>query len=324
MAFNLTNISGVGNNISDSLLNDASKELKSQNRKTEYIKFEDLDPSELNKDLSKNGIEELAEQIYHDGLDQPLVVTQKKDGRYEVLGGGRRLLAIKLLIDSGRYDESNLVECKIKYLDESNLPLTDTDKRIFTWLTTNQYREKTDSDKYIEALRWKDIITKLRKKKINILVSGYDEEGNAIENNLEGKKTRQIIAEQTNMSESQVSKIETIDINGTDKLREALKNDKINIATATTVSKMDAAEQDEFLDEVLSDPEHTSITSKDIDKYKSKKAEEKEVSVPSERISTDLDSIAQLIEGVNELTLTEKQFESYKKHIHGLIKLLNK
>ena len=120
MAFSLNNIKGVA----DGLLNDASQEIRNEARRTQFIPFSKLIPSALNKDLSKDGIDELADQIYHDGLDQPLVVYPTKNDQYEVLGGERRLLAIGKLISDGRYEQDHLVECKVKHFDDSKLPLT--------------------------------------------------------------------------------------------------------------------------------------------------------------------------------------------------------
>lgn len=253
MAFGLDNIAGSRKNsnsskkdVTDALLNDASKKSKTRNRRTEYVHYEELEVSELNTKFSKSGIEELADQIYKDGLDQPLVVVQKENGKYEVLGGERRYLAIGHNIKIGRAEKNCVVEVKIKHLDENDLPLSDDDKRMFTWLTTNQYREKTDNDKMIEALRWKHIISKLREKGETIMVVGYDGDGNPIEENIAGKKTRQLIAEKTNMSESQVQKIETIENNGSNELKAALEENKVNIATAATISKLPKEQQDAF------------------------------------------------------------------------------
>lgn len=332
MAFGLDNIAGSRKNsnsskkdVTDALLNDASKKSKTRNRRTEYVHYEELEVSELNTKFSKSGIEELADQIYKDGLDQPLVVVQKENGKYEVLGGERRYLAIGHNIKIGRAEKNCVVEVKIKHLDENDLPLSDDDKRMFTWLTTNQYREKTDNDKMIEALRWKHIISKLREKGETIMVVGYDGDGNPIEENIAGKKTRQLIAEKTNMSESQVQKIETIENNGSNELKAALEENKVNIATAATISKLPKEQQDAFVKKTLSEKE--TISKQDVENIKKNIDNEKETSnlvkeINISQIKQDLDDITKLLEGKENVNLPEAKLKSYNKCIKEIKKIL--
>ena len=157
MTFSLDNISGISNQF----LNDASRNIETDRQRTKFIPYQELVPSALNKDLSKDNIDELAVQIEQEGMDQPLVVTKMKNGKYEILGGERRFLAVGKLIEQGKYSEDQLVECKVKEFPKKKNGLTAEEQKIFTWLTTNQYREKTDHDKYIESLRWKEIVLKL-------------------------------------------------------------------------------------------------------------------------------------------------------------------
>ena len=322
MAFNMKNISGI----SDTILNEASKAMMTENQKTEFINYDMLIPSELNKNISKNDIEELAEQIYHEGLDQPLVVMQNDDGKYEILGGERRYLAIGQLITSGRYDEEKLVECKVKKPEDTKLPLSTDDKRILTWLTTNQYREKTDGDKYIEALRWKDIILKLRKEGIEMLAIGIDKDGNVIGKNMKGEKTRKLAAEQSNISDSQMQKIESIEAHGTEKLKEALKNDKIKIAGAATIAKLSADDQDRFLEETLQD-EKNVITAKHVANFD---GNNKKQEIQDDRISVDKGSMIEKISAIidalktpNDILLSKKEFEKLNRNLTQISKLLS-
>jgi ParB family chromosome partitioning protein len=70
------------------------------------------------------GIEELAALIASQGLIHNLVVTEqikkgKKTGKYEVVAGGRRLAALKLLVSAGRLAKEHEVDCKVVGPDEA-------------------------------------------------------------------------------------------------------------------------------------------------------------------------------------------------------------
>lgn len=315
MAFSIKDIKGM--DVGNALLSDVSKEASLDNSKTKYIKYELLDPSELNRDLSKNDIESLAEQIFREGLDQPLVVLQKENGRYEVLGGERRLLAIGQLIKANRYREDHLVECKVKKLSESDLPLSDDDKRLFTWLSTNQYRDKTDNDKYIEALKWQELIKKLREKGVHLLVAGIDEDGNTKNIDMTGIRTRELVAKQSNISPSQVEKIETINKKGTDELKDALKENRINIANAATVARMDEEKQKEL----LSDKSNTDISAEDVRKFEEAKTEET-ISLDVKELTADLEDMIRAMKEKQTVKLPQSKFDAYNKHIRALSKII--
>ena len=64
----------------------------------ETIEVDQIDFNEAN-DYEPTNIEELAEDIKHNGLLHNIVVVKKDDGRYKLLAGERRLRAIKLLAD---------------------------------------------------------------------------------------------------------------------------------------------------------------------------------------------------------------------------------
>lgn len=64
----------------------------------ETIEIDQIDFNEAN-DYEPTNIEELAEDIKHNGLLHNIVVVKKDDGRYKLLAGERRLRAIKLLAE---------------------------------------------------------------------------------------------------------------------------------------------------------------------------------------------------------------------------------
>ena len=315
--FSLNDISGMELSAGNaSLLNKISESNKNESQKTVFIPYNLLEPSELNKDMSKNNIEELASQIDIDGLNQPLVVYQKPEGTYEVLGGGRRHLAIGMLISDGRWPKDKPVECKVKQFNSPGDPLSIDDHRTLTWLITNQYREKTDSDKYIEATMWKEKILELRKKNIEILVAGYDEQGNEIGVQIKRRKTREIVAEQTNMSPGQIENILSIEKNGTDNLKEALINNKINIAGAATAAKMSPEEQDKLIQQTMQTKgSESKITSADIDTFKEKHVSTSGCTLTRNQLEKDLQNLNLLFANFNDIHLSDRDYKFYNKAI---------
>ncbi len=67
--------------------------------KFEYLPVEliDISPFNVRKVDIEEGLDELARSIREIGLQQPIVVLDKKDGRYELVIGQRRFLAFKRL-----------------------------------------------------------------------------------------------------------------------------------------------------------------------------------------------------------------------------------
>nr|WP_181377300.1 ParB/Srx family N-terminal domain-containing protein [Ochrobactrum sp. LM19]AJW29955.1 ParB-like partitioning protein [Ochrobactrum sp. LM19] len=81
-----------------------------------------LDPKNVRKTYSKEGIEELAATIRADGyrLLQNIVVRKAdKKGHFLVTAGGRRLAALQLLCDNGEISKDYGVECKERDADDA-------------------------------------------------------------------------------------------------------------------------------------------------------------------------------------------------------------
>lgn len=78
----------------------SSQPVNQKLEKTNILKIDidDIYPNEMNI-MSTDDIDELAESIKKDGLINPLKVYKNKDGSYELLGGHRRWMAIKKIVD---------------------------------------------------------------------------------------------------------------------------------------------------------------------------------------------------------------------------------
>lgn len=329
----MSSIKGSGA-IGMGMLNEESKKVSSYKVETLYLPVSQIHPNKRNE-MSMSGIEELASQIKALGnISQPLEVIQREDGEYDIITGHRRYTAIKLLIDRGEWDPEKPIRCELKDLDAIKLNLSDEDKEMMCILTSNQQREKTDADRYFESLQWKKIIANLRKNGVEFLVTGIDKNGEEVGENIKGVRTRDIIARQMNISGSQLSKYEKVENNGSDMLKEALKQNKVNISNASNIANMPKEEQEKFIEETLANKaDDEQITTDDVavakfenQKNKQKKKKEKAdlVELPKGLINDkvfkrDVKDIQKAIkERADGIQLSDSQFKEYCRHINGL------
>lgn len=99
-------------------------------------------------------IEELSESIRTNGLEQNLVVTPEADGKYRVITGHRRLMALRRLRSLGVGPES--VPCLIR-------PAESEAMEMLRLITSNQYRELTDWEKMTQLIKALDAVETLKK-----------------------------------------------------------------------------------------------------------------------------------------------------------------
>ena len=258
MGFNLNMIKGVAGN---GLLNEESKKLAQKTMSIKYIPMDEIDPNRENF-YSIAGIDGLANLIKLSGLQQPLVVMQKEDGRYLLLTGERRLTAIKKLHENG--DWGDVVPCIIQNLDDMDLPLSDDKKLKMNMMVTNQMRDKTDADIATEIREWKEIYSELRKKGIECISLGKNDKGEEIKQEIKGKKTRELISEQLGISNGQIAKYEKVEKNGSSELKEKFEKNEISVAVAEKVASLPAREQKDFLGHV---PKGENVTSPMVAEY---------------------------------------------------------
>lgn len=229
-------------NVVGALLSDVS-----QARTVSAMRITNIPRDQIHKN-DKNGykvgdVTDLAEDIKRSGLAQPLEVLPTDDG-YRLLTGERRLTAIDTLIASG--DWTDKIPCVLRELEDYELPISDDAKEMYAIIRTNRFtRKMTDADIYFEALQWQSIITELRSQGSKTL-AGAGENGEDV--SIEGR-TRDVTAELMDISGGQLAKINFIDKNGTETLKDAIHDGRISIASAHTLSAYPKEEQDAFLTE---------------------------------------------------------------------------
>ncbi len=360
--FNMDKIKGLGGvpeqnenkgMVGAGLLNVASQAQAALQKATIFVPYDKIVRNPMNK-MSLKNIDELAQLIELAGLQQPLVVKQTGDGKYMILTGERRYLAIGKLISEGKWNPENLVEVKLQDMDKLNVPLQEDTKELFEVVVTNQHRKNTDSDKYFEAMAWKKIIQEFRENGKQLRVVGYDEngepieqmrtimttgmddDGNAIEEDITGMKTQQIIGDKLGVSAALVGQMEKIENNGSEALKDALMNEKVGISLGSKVAGLDQNEQENFLKTVLEKKdEGDTITNDDLRRYQyekekasvKKKEEEPEDDllpgklITEKQLKADLKKVTKALKANGGIRLDDAKYDSYIRQIQLLEKL---
>lgn len=258
-----TNIFNLG------LPNEESAKEKEQTFRIEKLSIDSIIPNKKNE-YSVQGIEELKFSILHNGLKQNLEVKDNGNGTYSLISGERRYTALKSLFDEGN-EQFGLVPCLItdiskgsSFIDKNgNEILTNDDKEMWSIITTNsEGRQYTDADRAFQVRELKKIYTKLTNNGVK----------------LPGKMS-QLIADELQISETNVKRMNYIDSHGTDELKEKFNNNELSIRAANDVAHLSPAQQKE----VLQNTEVTSATVKThTQKKEKKKAQRKDAAILKE------------------------------------------
>lgn len=93
----------------------------SESNSIQQIPLNKLTPSQLNvrKKDRKADIDALAASILAHGLLQNLNVVSGEDGKFEVIAGGRRLVALKALVKAGAIARDYVVPCRVLPSDQA-------------------------------------------------------------------------------------------------------------------------------------------------------------------------------------------------------------
>lgn len=191
------------------LLNQRSKEKEAEQEagkqeekmEIEYVDVYDLIPS---KENFYHVDERLKKNIEIMGLLQPILVKRPVGGKYEVIAGHRRRLALIALAEEGK-EKFRQVPCVFK--QESAVDR-------LALIMANGFRDKTDWEKMIETVETERLVLELKK-----------------ENQIKGN-TREMLAEVTGVTEAQLGRYKSIYNNLIPELLEAFKNDDIIISVA--------------------------------------------------------------------------------------------
>lgn len=280
---------------------------------TVYIDMDKIRPNSRNQ-YEMTEIEEMAGMIKLAGgiLQNLIVKPMNEEGYYVLTTGERRWRGACLLRDRNEYPAlyDNKVPCVIQDPVEIELPLNDEDKEDFAILVTNQYRVKTDAILYMEMLQWKRIISNLKKAGVEYLPKEF---GSDQEIKLKGKRTRELVAEQMNLSTGQVARFEKIEKHGSEELISKLMRNELNLPEAEELTKLDEQEQKELLQQ----SDSTNIKEKVQQKLKEK---EERVGIKPMEISKRIEDI--LVDLEETVYIREKEYQKLERILMDFKKIL--
>lgn len=228
--------------LGEGLLNETSKAMKtSKEFNIIPIDINLIDPSEDNNGMSLDDIDELAQSILENGMDQNLVVIPKADGHYKLMTGHRRRLALLKLVNEG-HDEFSQVPCLVKDLDNIKFDISQSAKEKFALITTNiQNRNRTLADNLHLMKLADDVFEELKK-------AGVDT----------GKR-REWVANQLGVSPSTVRDLTAIEKKATPEVKKAIEENKIPLTAATEIVQHSEEQQNEILTKSAEQDEPISV-----------------------------------------------------------------
>lgn len=252
------------------LLNEASKNLAKNNMEITYIPRDEIYKNPKNE-YSISDIENLADLIYVMGLREPLGIKPEGSG-YKLIEGERRLTAIDKLITDGKWEGDIPCIIREKELKVNVDVLSDEEKEILEIAGTNAGQRKySEADYLFEVEKLEPIYKKLKASGIGKFTYESDT-GEKITQSLTGKKSRELLAERLNVSPAQVGKISKVANNGTEELKEAVKEGTANIAVAAEIASMEKEDQKRLIEQHQKENGKGIINKKDVEAFKNGKS----------------------------------------------------
>lgn len=194
-------------------------------------------------------IEELADSFLHVGQEQPTVLA-KVNGEYKIIDGHRRNAANIFNLERG-YKEYTKIKYRYREMSEAMYELALLAGNGFT-------QELTPYEK-----------TRLVERMKAALIRAKNEDGLEIKG-----KMRDLVAAMMGESGTNVARMESINNNATEEIKEQLKNGTLGVTAAYEAAKLPEEEQKEIAAEAA---EGKEVRAKEIAKrVEEKKAEEKE------------------------------------------------
>jgi hypothetical protein len=169
-----------------------------------------------------------------------------------------------------------------------------------------------------------------------MMTVGVDEEGNLIKQDITNVKTQKLVGDQMHKSAAYVGQIDKIENKGSDALKEALMQEKVNISVGSKIAGLKKEEQEHFIEQALAKKgEEESITDDDLRRYqyektktsvKKKEEELEEDTLPGKLITekqlkADLKKITKALKANGGIRLDDTKYDTYIRQINILEKL---
>ena len=201
------------------ILNDASRSIANGER-VQMITANKLVPSEKNKEIyDVEDIDALAKDISERGIQQPLIVRPRPDGKYVIISGHRRLAANNLAVKKYAYKAGECLPCLQR--DEIKNDLEEREALILD----NLQRDKSDYNRMMEIVEMRKCAEERR------------ELGESIVN------IRMYIIDKLGVSNSEISRFDTIYSSLIPQLMESFREKKIATNVAFQIAKLDKEAQ---------------------------------------------------------------------------------
>jgi len=265
------------------------------NTLTDSIKMIDIDELHESEDnfFNIDRIEEFAETILgQGGVKDNLIVRPLDTNGYEIISGHRRKAAVQYLLDNGE-NISRYLPCLIQNYDDND------DKILDIVLINVSNRQISDSE------MWKsyEVVDKILMRK--------KEAGEKF------GRVRNKLAECLGVSPAQVGKMQNVDRNAIEPVKEAVSNGEISISTANEIAKLDEDKQEE----IIKKSDLSDIKYKDLKRQNKKVdtninfSEDDTIELNEKKVDTNInfleDNTVELDEETNEITLADFIHEHY-------------
>ena len=211
--------------------------------------------SNIDNFYSMPDIEELAQNIYANGLIQNLEVVYDpcEKGDYRIIAGERRWRALNILIEQGYENTFGKVTCQIA------TPASDEEEQL-RLISANAYRIKTVTDILEEEKRLKKILESMKEK--GLTIKGQK---------LNSGRLRDVIANIMNMPATKIAQIEVINKHLIPEFTQELKEGRLTFTAAYEISGMAEEAQKEMLQRY----QENGLTFKEVREIKKEQEEKK-------------------------------------------------
>lgn len=236
--------------LSQNSLNQENESSKDNEKefKIKKININDLLPASSEENFySVTEFKELKESIEMFGIQQNLIVKEIGEGKYKIIAGHRRRLAILELVNEGK-KEFEYVPCIVKK------DIDNVSESLLLIMTNSTTRVLGDWEKVKQCVETEKLLKEYRK------------------NNKIPGRTRDLVSEILDTSPTNVGRMKAINNNLNDNLKEEFKNNNINISTAYELSGLSNELQEKAFNKLK---EKETLTLNDVKDLKKKEEETK-------------------------------------------------
>lgn len=209
----------------------------------QYIDIEQLDAHEANF-YEVSNLDTLADSIAMDGLQQPLVVTAGKDGRYTVISGHRRRAAIRKLVEEDGREDLRRVPCLVKTYQSPALA------ELQLIMANSTARVLSSAEVMHQAKRMEDLLYQLKEE-------GYSFPG----------RMRDQVAEACQVSASKLARLKVIRDKLIEPWMDRFEAGEVSEAVAYTIAQM-GQDYQISLDKIFSEPRCYGLTKNTVEGYR--------------------------------------------------------